>query len=437
MSVPQSAHEQRRTAYMDAIGPNAVALVRSPAELIRNGDNQFPFRQSSDLYYLTGFVEPGSALCLRPGAEKERVVLFVRPKDPERETWNGRRVGVEAAPERFGVDAAYSIDELAEKLPELIANTDDLYFSLGLDPEFDRDVIATLAALRGQERKGRRAPRRVIDPREVLHELRLRKTAEEVELLRKAADISAEAHIAAMKAAGDGVAEFELEAIVDYTFRKNGGSGPGYPTIVASADNATILHYVENNRTMRDSDLVLIDAGCEYEFYTADITRTFPASGRFTDVQKRCYELVLSAEKQAIEMTRPGVTVDEIHDRVVEILTAGMIELGLLEGPVEKRIEDEGYKRFYMHKTSHWLGMDVHDVGNYTRAGDARPLEPGMVLTIEPGLYIPIDADDVSEELRGIGIRIEDDVLVTENGYENLTAAAPKEVEEIERACGA
>jgi len=430
-----SAHERRRRRYMDAIGPGAVAVVHSPPEAVRNGDAEFRFRQSSDLYYLTGFAEPEATLVLRPGAEDGEVVMFVRPRDPERETWTGRRAGVEGAVQRYGAAAAHPVEELAERLPELIGDHDDLYYSLGLDPGFDAVLVRTLAQMRARERRGRRAPRRVVDPRDVLHELRLRKTAEELELMRQAAAITCDAHVAAMTAAAPGVGEHELEALIDYTFRRRGGIGPGYNTIVGGGDNATILHYIENDQPLADGTLVLIDAGCEYDFYTADVTRTFPANGTFTDAQRRCYEIVLRAQEAGIEMTRPGATIDEIHDHTVEILTSGMVELGLLEGPVADRIDDESYKRFYMHRTSHWLGMDVHDAGNYTRDGASRPLEPGMVITVEPGLYIAADADNVPDRLRGIGIRIEDDILVTEDGHENLTAACPTSVADVEAAC--
>lgn len=420
---------------MEAMGQGAVALLHSPAEALRNGDVHHPFRQSSDLYYLTGFAEPETTLVLRPGAERDRTVLFVRPRDPEREVWDGRRAGVEGAVERYGADVAYPAAELEARLPELLANVEDLYYGLGFDPSFDAVVTRTLAALRGAERRGLRPPRRVVDPRWTLHEHRLRKSDEEIAALRTAAAITAEAHIAAMRAAGDGVNEYELEALLDYTFRRRGGAGPGYNSIVGSGANATILHYIDNDQPMADGDLVLIDAGCEYQFYTADVTRTFPVSGRFSDAQRRCYQLVLDAEEEAIGMTRPGITIDDIHQRCVEILTEGMVELGLLEGPASARIAAGDYKRFYMHRTSHWLGMDVHDVGVYNQDGAARPLEPGMVLTIEPGLYIAADAEGVPDELRGIGIRIEDDILVTADGCENLTRAVPKQVDEIEAAC--
>ncbi len=434
--LDSSIFARRRAAYMEAIGSSAVALIHAPPERLRNGDAHYPFRQSSDLFYLTGFAEPEATLVLRPGADKERVVLFVRPRDREREIWDGRRAGVEGAVSRHGAEVAYPAAELAERLPALLANQDDLYYSLGNDPEFDALVCRIIAEQRMRERRGQRAPRRVIDPREVLHEMRLHKSPDEIAIMRRAAAITAEAHRAAMKAAGDGVGEHELQALIDYTFRRRGGTGPGYQSIVGSGDNATILHYVENDRIMRDGDLCLIDAGCEYGMYTADVTRTFPVSGRFSEPQRRCYELVLAAQKAAIDLSRPGATIDGIHQRVVDMLTEGMVQLGLLAGPAAARIEDDGYKRFYMHRTSHWLGMDVHDVGNYGAGGaPSRPLEPGMVITIEPGLYVASDAEDVPAEYRGIGIRIEDDILITSDGYENLTSDAPKEVAEVEAAC--
>jgi Xaa-Pro aminopeptidase len=420
---------------MEAIGGHAVALVRSLPEARRNADTLYPFRQSSDLYYLTGFAEPEATLVLRPGAASDRVVLFVRPRDPEQETWTGRRAGVDGAVAGYGVEAAYPVAELDQRLPDLIANTDDLYYTLGDDPDFDRQVAAIIARQRNEERRGRVPPRRIVDPREVLHELRLRKSEPEITLMRRAAEITAEAHRAAMKAAAPGVTEYQLQALIDYTFRHHGGAGPSYPTIVGGGDNGTILHYIENDRPLVDGELVLIDAGCEYQFYAADISRTFPVSGRFTPAQRRCYELVLAVEQEAIQMVRPGATISAIHDRCVELLAAGMVELGLLAGAAADRIADASYKRFYPHRTSHWLGMDVHDVGYYAPRGEPRPLEPGMVFTIEPGLYIPAATADVPAEYRGIGIRIEDDVLVTADGCEVLTAAAPKQIDEVEAAC--
>jgi Xaa-Pro aminopeptidase len=432
-----SVFAARRAAYMQALGPGAVALIASPPERVRNGDSHYRFRQSSDLYYLTGFVEPESVLVLRPGADQDRVIMFVRPRDRDLEIWNGRRAGIEGAVERYGADAAYPIGELAERLAGLICSVAELHYALGVDDEMDARIASAISRLRLTERRGKRPPRAVVDPQAGLHELRLRKSPDEIATLRKASAISAEAHRAAMAVGRPGSFEYEVEAVIDYTFRRRGGDGPGYGTIVGAGENATILHYVDNDRAIADGDLVLVDAGCEYHQYTADITRTWPASGRFSEAQRRVYQIVLDAEESAIAMARPGVSVDDIHQHCVRRLTAGMVELGLLTGEVDELIASLAYKRFYMHGTSHWLGLDVHDVGAYMPDGKHRPLEPGMVITIEPGLYIAADAEDVPAELRGIGIRIEDDVLITADGHEVLTAAAPKTIADVEAACAA
>lgn len=430
----------RREAFMQRLGPQACAVVRSLPERLRNGDAFHPFRQHSDIVYLTGFVEPECTLVLRPGADTERFVMFVRPRDAEMEVWDGKRAGVEGAKQIYGADAAYPAAELNVKLTDLIANFEELHYGLGIDERMDQLVAATISRLRKLEKKGQRPPRAVIDPRIALHEQRLFKRPEELAALRKAAAITCDAHVAAMAAGKPGTFEHELEALVDYTFRKRGGSGPGYTSIVGAGENATILHYIENRCAIADGDLVLVDAGCEYDHYTADITRTWPANGTFSPPQRDVYELVLATQKSAIDLVKPGTTLDEIHDHCVRMLTDGMIRLGLLSGSLDERIEDKTYRRFYMHGTSHWLGLDVHDVGAYTRDGKARPLEPGMVITVEPGLYVAplgahLDEYELPIGLRGIGVRIEDDVLVTDSGCEVLTAACPKEVAAIESAC--
>jgi Xaa-Pro aminopeptidase len=424
----------RREALMQAIGPQAVAVVCSLPERVRNGDAHYVFRQHSDLVYLTGFLEPEAVLVLRPGAEKEKVVMFVRPSDPEAELWDGRRAGIDGARQQYGADAAYPAAELPARLWELIANAEELHYSLGLDDDMDRRIGAALVRLRKLEKRGKRPPRAVVDPRVGLHELRLHKRPEELTALATAAQITCDAHRLAMRHGRPGSHEHELEALINHTFRSRGGHGPGYSTIVGAGGNATILHYIANAGPVRDGDLVLIDAGCEYEHYTADVTRTWPASGRFTAPQRRVYDAVLATQKSAIAMVRPGITLDDIHNHCVKQLTAAMLELGLLKGTVDERIADQGYRTYYMHGTSHWLGLDVHDVGAYTRDGKPRPLEPGMVITVEPGLYIAAGGD-APAELRGIGVRIEDDVVVTATGHEVLTRACPKEVEEVEAAC--
>jgi Xaa-Pro aminopeptidase len=425
----------RRDAYMQAIGPGAVAIVRSLPERLRNGDAHHVFRQHSDLIYLTGFLEPDTTLVLRPGAAKDRIVMFVRPRDPALEIWDGRRAGIEGAKQTYGADAAFASAELAGKLGDLLANTDELHYCLGLDDAMDLLLGATLVRLRKSEKRGQRPPRAVVDPRAALHELRLRKRPEELAALRKASAISSDAHVLAMGMGRPGVFEHEIEALINYTFRHRGGAGPGYNTIVGTGENATILHYIENRSGVADGDLVLVDAGCEYNHYTADITRTWPASGRFTAPQRRIYEAVLAVQKSAIAMARPGVTIDDLHAHCVRGLTEAMLALGLFTGTVDDRIADLSYRTYYMHGTSHWLGLDVHDVGAYTRDGKPRPLEPGMVITIEPGFYVAPDAANAPAELRGIGVRIEDDIAITAFGNEILTAACPKEIEDIERAC--
>jgi Xaa-Pro aminopeptidase len=429
-------HAARRQRFSQAIGARAVAVFAAPPEVTRSNDTHFRYRPSSDLVYLTGFVEPECVLVLRPGAERDKLVLFVRPRDPERETWDGRRAGVEGAVRQYGADVAYPIGELAQRLPGLIANAEDLYYALGVNPEFDARLCASLAVMRMSERRAGRAPERVVDPRTVLHEMRLVKTAEEIDTMARAAAITGEAHVAAMKAAKPGAYEYELEAAIEYTFRRRGGNGPGYTTIVGAGRNATILHYVENKDRLEAGDLVLVDAGAEYDFYTADVTRTFPCGGKFTPLRRKLYDAVLRAQEDAIAMTRPGVTIDQIHERSVELLTEGMIALGLLSGTVAERVADGSYKRYYMHRTSHWLGMDVHDVGAYADDdGRARPLEPGMVITIEPGIYVSEDDSTAPAELRGCGVRIEDDILVTPEGHRNLTADIPKQPAELEQLC--
>lgn len=421
---------------MDAIGPTGVYVVRSLPERVRNGDSHYRFRQQSDVLYLTGFAEPDAAVILRPGAETDRFVMFVPPRDPDMEIWNGRRAGVEGARTIYGAEAAYPSSEFATRLPELIANCGELHYALGLDDATDLIVTRTLARLRKTEKRGQRPPRAILDPHSGVHDLRLHKDEAELHALRRAAAISTEAHIAVMRQGRPGTFEYELEATLDYTFRSRGGDGPGYGSIVGAGENATILHYVENRCAIADGDLVLVDAGGEYRGYTADITRTWPASGRFTPPQRRVYERVLAVQKDAIARARSGVTLDELHQHTIRGLTEAMVDLGLLSGPVDDRIADGSFKRFYMHLTSHWLGLDVHDAGAYTTGGKPRPLAPGMVITVEPGLYIAADAEGVPAEYRGIGVRIEDDVLITAAGNEVLTADCPKEIEALEQICG-
>jgi len=433
MVNPNPDFAERRARLARVLGPRAALVLASPPERLRNGDVHFKFRQDSDILYLTGFEEPGTVVVLRPDHPETPFVMFVRPRSPTDEIWTGRRAGIEGAVTRFGASAAFPIGELETKLPEILLGVDDLHLAFAHDEDWDARILRVLGRMRAAERRGRRAPVRLIDARLSLHEMRLFKSDFEKDLLRRAATITAEAHSSAMRAARSGVGEHEIEALIDYTFRRNGGTGPGYPSIVGGGANAVILHYVENNAPLEEGKLLLVDAGCEVAGgFTADVTRTFPVGRPFSPVQRRVYEAVLDAQLSAIDAVRPGATLDGIHAQVVEQLTRSMVALGLLQGDVPALVADQAFKPFYMHRTSHWLGLDVHDVGFYSIEGAARPLAPGMVLTIEPGLYIAEDAA-APPELRGIGVRIEDDILVTESGHENLTLGTPKSVADIER----
>jgi len=434
-----SVFATRRARVVAALPPRAVLLVRSGAEVKRNSDVHYRYRAASDMVYLTGFTEPDAVAVLAP-ARPALFTLFVRPRDREREIWTGRRAGVEGARADFGADAAFPVGELDAKLPELCDGADEVWVELGADTGFDRRLLRAVADLRGRERRGARAPRRYVDPRDLLHGLRLVKSEDELALLRRAAAITAEAHIAAMRAARPGAREHEVEAEIDYVFRRRGAFGPGYPTIVGGGANATVMHYEPGAGALRAGELVLVDAGAEVDFYTADVTRTFPCGGRFSPAQRRLYQLVLAAQEEAILAVRPGATLDSVHDGVVARLVAGLCDLGLLSGDPATLIKDGAHKRFYPHRTSHWLGMDVHDAGPYVLEGPGggvhappRPLQPGMVLTIEPGLYVQPDDEAAPAEYRGIGIRIEDDVAVTAGEPEVLTAACPKQPDELER----
>jgi Xaa-Pro aminopeptidase len=426
MPKPQLAEFMRR------MEPDSVAIIPSARPATRSNDTHYRYRQDSDFYYLTGFDEPEAVAVIAPSRE-EKYTLFVRPRDPEKEIWDGRRAGVEGAVKEHGAHAAFNIDEFPERLGDLLGNARNLYYRLGSDREFDDLVIKQITRMRTMGRRGIHAPEAITDPGVILHELRLIKTEEEIALMQHAADIAAEAHREAMRTARPGMKEYEIEALIEYVFRRSGAAAPAYGSIVGSGPNATVLHYVNNDATLRDGDLLLVDAGAEYRGYASDITRTFPVGGRFSTAQREVYDLVLEAQVACVEMVRPGVTIDELHNRSVEILTEGMARLGLLAGDPHKLIAEEAYKRFYMHRLGHYIGMDVHDVGRYHVDGRSRPLEPGMVTTIEPGLYIAPDAEGVPDKYRGIGVRIEDDVLVTAEGHRVLSSKAPKQAEEIEQ----
>ena len=422
----------RLTEFMSKMEPNSVAVIFSAPEVLRNGDADYEFRQESDFYALTHLNEPESVAVISPGHDQHKYVLFVRPRDKEKEIWNGLRAGVEGAISTYGADAAYEINQLSQVLPRYLEGNQKLYYRFGLREENDLRMIKYLNSLKAAIRAGKQTPSTIIDPSSLLHELRLRKNAEEIASMRIAARISAEGHIAAMKACQPGMYEYELEALIEYVFRSKGATGTSYQSIVGSGFNSTILHYNTNNAQIKDGDLVLIDAGAEYNLFAGDITRAFPANGKYTKAQQAVYELVLHSNKEVIKMIKPGESFMALHEKTIEIITQGLVDLGLLSGDVKENIERKTYERFFMHRTGHWLGMDVHDVGRYKLEDGWRKIEPGMAFTVEPGIYIQPGAQGASEEFYNIGIRVEDDIVVTEEGCAVLTSLVPKEVAEIE-----
>jgi Xaa-Pro aminopeptidase len=435
MTLPAEEFAARRRRFIDEMGAGVAILPAAPVA-VRNNDVEHDYRQDSDFFYLTGFDEPQSVLVLSTEHPEHRAVVFVRKRDKDRETWDGPRAGVEGAKDMLGVDAAYAIEELEQHLPDYLSDVRRLHYRLGLNREFDQVVFRAIDAVRRKARTGVVAPSEIIDLTRDLHEMRLRKSASEIAVMAEAAAITREAHARAMEVARPGRFEYEVEAEILRVFRARGAERPAYGSIVGSGPNATILHHRRNDRQMQEGDLLLIDAGAEYGYYASDVTRTFPVSGRFTPQQRAVYEIVLRAQLAAIAAVRPGVAYMDVHDRALRVLTEGLIELGLIEGPLDDAIEAGRYKPYYMHKTSHWLGMDVHDVGDYFAEKKPRMLEPGMVLTVEPGLYIARDAA-VDAGFRGIGIRIEDDIAVTADGSHNITADIPKDPTELERLLSA
>jgi Xaa-Pro aminopeptidase len=425
----------RRRRVLEAMGPDAVALFLGARLAPRSGDTHFPFRQDSDFQYLTGFCQPNAAAVLRTDGGPS-YTLFVEPRDREAELWTGARPGVEGASSDYDADEAHPIGELLERLPKLVEQAKRLYHVLGRDPRLDARLIETLEGMRLRTRAGLVPPDAVLDPRAIVHEMRLFKDAGELELMRQAAAITAQAHEAAARLARDGVYEYELAATLDYEFRRRGAQGAAYESIVAGGANATVLHYTGNDQPLRDGELLLIDAGCELEGYACDVTRTYPVGGRFGAPARALYQVVLAAQESALELAQPGSTLQDLHAAAVRRLVEGLVELGILAGRVEDLIETDAHRRYYMHRTSHWLGLDVHDVGSYVTEGKPRRLEPGMVFTVEPGVYVPAADETVQAPYRGLGIRIEDDVLVTNEGREILTAAIPKRPDALEALLG-
>ncbi|CAM3426819.1 Xaa-Pro aminopeptidase [Parendozoicomonas haliclonae] len=432
MKIAKTTFKARRDELVKNMGEGSVLILPSATEKVRNSDCEYPFRQSSDFWYLTGFGEPESVLVLVPGRKEGEAILFCRRRDPLMETWHGRRAGQEGAVNNFGFDEAFPIDELDKHMPDLLDGRETVLYTAGQDKEFDERLWGWMNNLRRAERMGKVVPPKMQDRDALIHERRLIKSDEEIAVMRAAGEISARAHTRAMKECRAGGMEYQLEASIQHEFAMSGARSPAYTTIVGSGENACILHYTENDCELKDGDLVLIDAGCELDHYAADITRTFPVSGRFSPEQKALYELVLKAQEASFAEIAPGKPWDGFHKAACNVLVEGLIELGLLEGEPEQLIKDGALRDFYMHGTGHWLGMDVHDVGLHKTDGNPIAFQPGMALTVEPGLYIAPDNDKVEARWRGIGIRIEDNLVVTENGYENLTSAAPKTVAEIE-----
>ncbi len=424
-------YQARRRDLAMRLPPDCVAVIPAASESLRNGDVYYRFRQDSDFYYLTGFNEPDALLLISSGPSGQ-CLLFNRPRDPAQEQWTGKRLGQDGAREVLGIDLAFSIATLDTQLPDLLAGKRALYYELGRIPLWEKRILDAWLVVRGRARRGVQAPESFCDLGPILGEMRLFKSAAEIGLMQQAAQISVAAHQRAMRACQQISNEYQLEAELLYEFSRHGCRGVAYDPIVAGGNNACILHYTENNQPLEKGDLVLIDAGGEFENYAADITRTFPINGRFSPEQRLIYDLVLRSQKAGIACVRPGCAWDEVQRTIVHILTEGLVELGLLQGAVNELIEREAYKSFYMHQSGHWLGLDVHDCGPYKIEGKWRPLEPGMVLTVEPGLYISADTPGVDRRWWGIGVRIEDDILVTKDGHDNLTGALAVEIDDLE-----
>ena len=426
-----SEFKKRRKKLMDMMGDNCVAISPAAPVKTRNRDVEFPYRPDSDFYYLTGFAEPEAVAALVPGRPAGEFVMFCRERDQEKEIWDGPRAGLEGACSDYGANDAFPITDLDDILPGLLEDRERIYYTMGNDAAFDQRVISWVKQVRGKARNGVHAPDEFVSLNHLLHDMRLYKSRDEVRMLRKAAKISANAHIRAMQSCHPGMMEYQVEAELVHEFIRQGARNPAYPPIVGSGANSCILHYIGNSKQLEDGDILLIDAGAEYHGYAGDVTRTFPVNGRFTQEQKDVYEVVLAAQLAAIDEVKPGNHWNQPHDAAVKVITEGLVSLGLLRGKLRTLIKEEKYKKYYMHKTGHWLGMDVHDVGDYKLEGEWRMLEPGMALTIEPGLYFA-PRRGLARKWWNIGVRIEDDVLVTRDGNEVLSRHVPKSIDEIE-----
>ncbi len=421
---------------MDLMDSRSVGIVPGAPIRPRNRDVEFPYRPDSDFYYLTGFPEPEAVAVLVPGRPQGEYLLFCRERDPERERWDGARTGLEGACERYDAHDAFPIGDIDDILPGIMENRERVFYAMGYYPEFDQQVLGWVKRLRSRARAGASVPSEFVALDHLVHELRLFKSKAEVRVMRRAAEISAKAHRRAMAMCRPGLTEYQIEAEFLHECMRAGSRASAYPAIVAGGANACVLHYVANSDTLKDGDLLLIDAGAEYEYYASDITRTYPINGEFSREQRQIYEIVLAAQRAAIEKVRPGRHWNDPHEAAVRVVTEGLVDLGLLRGTVRRLIEKEAYKSFYMHRTGHWLGMDVHDVGDYKIDGEWRALEPGMMTTVEPGIYIPPGNRRIARKWWNIGVRIEDDVLVTRDAPEVITEAVPKTVEEVEACVG-
>jgi Xaa-Pro aminopeptidase len=424
---------ERRDLLADKVLEDSAIIVSAASVKSRISDTEYSYRQDSNFYYLSGYEEPESLILIRPNQDKERFIIFCRDRDPLREQWDGFRTGQEGVIQDYGADAAYSINSIDEIMPKLLEGAKNIYFSMSAPCGVDAKISSWVEDIRKNTRSGAEPPQNLLSLDSILHEMRLIKESDEMDLMKQAANITTEAHIRAMQSVRPGMYEYQLEAEYLYAFNKNGARSPAYNSIVGGGNNSCILHYVENNAELQDGDLVLVDAGCEYQYYASDVTRTFPVNGKFSPEQREIYSIVLEAHKQSMEQAKPGNKWNLMHDKSVEVIVEGLLSIGLLQGSRDEIIDKGEYSKFYMHRIGHWLGMDVHDVGSYKQDGDWRPLEAGMVMTVEPGIYILDSMEGVDDKWKGIGVRIEDDIAITDSGFEILTPDVPRTIEEVEQ----
>lgn len=429
----QSIFSERRSQLSEKVLEDSAIIISSASVKSRISDTEYAYRQDSNFYYLSGYEEPESLLLIRPDHDKEKFVMFCRERDPLREQWDGFRTGQEGAIEQYGADVAHSINSINQMMPSLLEGVKNIYFSMSAPCGVDLKISDWIESIRKNTRAGAEPPQNLLSLDSILHEMRLIKEDYEMNLMRQAANITTEAHVRAMQAVTPGMFEYQLEAEYLYAFNKNGARSPAYNSIVGGGNNSCILHYVENNAELQDGDLVLVDAGCEYQYYASDVTRTFPVNGKFSPEQKEIYSIVLEAHKQSMEQAKPGNKWNLMHEKSVEVIVEGLLSIGLLKGSKEEIIEKGEYSKFYMHRIGHWLGMDVHDVGSYKQDGDWRELEKGMVMTVEPGIYILDSIEGIDDKWKGIGVRIEDDIAITDSGFELLTPDVPRTIEEVEQ----